>query len=77
MSAIRAVVRSLHHLPWIAAAVVLMVGLVSWSAGGPKAEPPAAAEESEATEPGISMEAFRQAMRFDELSENPLGDPAR
>jgi hypothetical protein len=65
---VRAVARHLHHLPWVAAAVILAAGLTSWAM-----RPPEAAPVPEPQQPAVMIDekAFRQAL----MPGDSQGDP--
>jgi hypothetical protein len=69
------VLRWLPHAPWIAAVVVLAVGIVGWSAR-PSSEAARPAPEP-AVAPPFDEQAFRQALNLEEVSDAPFPEAGR
>ena len=55
--AIRAVLRRVHHLPWVCAAIILAAGLCNWAFFAPKQ---AAAEPEKQSGVFLDEDTFRQ-----------------
>jgi hypothetical protein len=70
------VLRWLPHVPWIAAVVVLVVGIVGWSAR-PSSESVKPAPEPIAPPVQFDEQAFRQALNLEELSDDPFAETGR
>ena len=72
--AIRAVLRRVHHLPWVCAAIILTAGLANWVMFSRKEAPPAEPEKQS----GVMLDekTFRQLVNPAEGQ--PFGaDPAQ
>ena len=77
--AIRAVLRRVHHLPWVCAAIILAAGLVNWIFFSPKKAPAPEPEQSGAF---MDENTFRQLVMpgegqpFEADPEQPAGADA-